>query len=73
VASQPLKAETVDLQAFGISPAWKGYAISKMTYLDIKMRYEVETDGDFKEFIKKHTDIKVSLNQPLPEYVSTNS
>jgi cyanosortase A-associated protein len=69
VASQPLKAETVELQAFGklVLPGREYRYIQNDLPLDIKMRYQVETDGDFKEFIKKHTNIKFSLNQPLPD------
>jgi cyanosortase A-associated protein len=33
--------------------------------LDIKMFYEVETNGNVKQLIKDHTDIKFLLNQPL--------
>jgi len=70
VASQPLKAETVDLQAFGKLVLEGSIAISKMP-LDIKMRYEVETDGDFKEFIKSTLISRFrSINHCLM-YVST--
>jgi len=69
VASQPLKAETVDLQAFGklVLPGREYRYIQND--LDIKMRYEVETDGDFKEFIKKHTDIRFrSINHLMRQH-----
>jgi len=45
-----LEAETVDLQAFGklVLPGREYRYIQNDLPLDIKMRYEVETDGDFK-------------------------
>jgi len=63
-----LKAETVEL-AFGkvILPGREYRYIQKELPLDIKMRYEVEADGNFSKFIKNYTDIKFSLNQPLPD------
>jgi len=49
-----LKAETVELLAFGkvILPGREYRYIQKELPLDIKMRYEVEADGNFSKFIK---------------------
>jgi len=51
VESKPLKAETVELLAFGKILPGREY-IQKELPLDIKMRYEVEADGNFSKFIK---------------------
>lgn len=66
VASQPLKANTVESSSFGKLelPGRQYRYIQNGLPLDIKTRYEVETDGDVKEFIKSHAGIRLSLNQP---------
>lgn len=79
VASQPLEIKTVDRPPFGkldlpgiqyryvqngLHASSREGAPSSPAPLDIKMRYEVETDGDGKRFIKDNTAIQFSLNQP---------
>lgn len=82
VASQPLENQTVERPPFGklVLPGIHYSYVknnlhgsskdvprpSSLAPLDIKMRYEVETDGDVKRFIKDNTAIQFSLNQPSP-------
>lgn len=67
VASQPLENQTVERPPFGklVLPGIHYRYVQNDLPLDIKMRYEVETDGDGKRFIKDNTAIQVSLTQPL--------
>lgn len=67
IASQPLKNKTVDRAPFGklVLPGRHYRYIQNNLPLDIKIRYEVQTTGDVKEFIRREGGIQLSLNQPL--------
>ena len=67
VASQPLENITVERPPFGklVLPGSSYSYIQNDLPLDIKMRYEVQTDGNVKNFIRNQSGIKFPLNQPL--------
>ena len=66
VTSQPLKPHTFERPPFAklLLPGRHYRYIQNDLHLDIKMRYEIETNGDVKDLVKKYNNIKFSLNKP---------
>lgn len=66
VESRPLKGRTIESSTFGklVLPGRQYLYIQNDLHLDIDMRYEVETDGDVKDYIKSQTPIKFFLDKP---------
>ena len=67
IASEPLEPYTFERPPFEQLrlPGRHYRYIQNDLHLDIKMRYEVETNGDVKGLIRERNDIKFSLNKPL--------
>ncbi len=67
VASQPLENKTVEQPPLGnvVVPGRQYRYIQNGLPLDIKMRYELQTNGNGLQFIRSSTPIKLSLNQRL--------
>lgn len=67
VASNPLENKTADPPLVGelALPGRHYRYIQNGLPLDIKMRYEVQTNGDVKQLIRNHADIQFPHNQPM--------
>lgn len=65
VTSQPLPNQTVDQLPFGkvVLPGMYYRYKQNDLPLDIKMRYQINVEGDVKHLIETNTDIRFSLNR----------
>lgn len=67
VASQPLENKTLERQRLdkSVAPSRHYRYIQNGLPLDIKMRYQVQTNGNVLQFIRSYTPIKLPISQQL--------